>query len=380
MPTAQHPQAACHRSHCRLCDGSAMFVTCRLILCVAVGCAVTFAPWPWGTLKPAGNGGGSAAASCKHVGLSMRRGRRATVSVPQSSCLEKGVLHAAHGCITICGRHAQMEDRAACVPALACMGKDTCDFFGIFDGHEGAATAEFAAQHLPRTIAQQLGKLSRCSSWSISSLFVTECARKLHSARHPVSADVRVSDALPEFFRANHSESAIQAAVQRGAADVDKAFLRTAAAEHLQDGSTAVWALLCGGRYLIGSIGDSYAILCGRQPPSGTTTPAGQGGGEQSPASKQQQAAEQVLLGQPEPDQMSPEDLRGPELLFADGSVDSQLSAAAEGAAQGQSQHQQHEHGKAQILSAIHSPAREDERRRIEGAGGFVRTTSGRPM
>lgn len=101
-------------------------------------------------------------------------------------------------------------------------------------------------------------------------------------------------------------------ALRRAITVTDAGFLQRARRQGLNDGTTAVFALLCSRRLLIGSIGDSYAVLCGRNASAGA----------------------------------------------ADGGA-AELQVRAE------------------VLSALHSPARQDEKRRIQAAGGWVKTTAG---
>lgn len=118
-------------------------------------------------------------------------------------------------------------------------------------------------------------------------------------------------------------------------AETDAAFLQRAKEDGLRDGTTAVFALLCGRRFLIGSIGDSFAILCSSGEGGGNTT-----AGHSATASRRTRAR-------------------------------SRAAAAERGS--GANRHEV----QAEVLSAAHSPAREDELQRIENAGGFVRSTAG---
>lgn len=101
-----------------------------------------------------------------------------------------------------------------------------------------------------------------------------------------------------------------------------------------------MFALLCGQRLLVGSIGDSYAILCGRRAGCGADTAAATAG-------------KVAAL------------YTGPSAAPAG----DKTAAGTSG-----SEHEV----QVQVLSALHSPERQDERQRIEQAGGWVRTTAGR--
>jgi Protein phosphatase 2C len=127
-------------------------------------------------------------------------------------------------------------------------------------------------------------------------------------------------------------------ALRTAVADVDAAFLQRARAEGLAGGTTAVFALQCGQRLLVGSIGD-YAILCGSSESCG-------------------------------PDGAAPTAGRGT-------AVSTGSSAAAAGGKRAAGASGSEHDVQAQVLSALHSPERQDEKRRIEHAGGWVQTTAG---
>lgn len=130
-------------------------------------------------------------------------------------------------------------------------------------------------------------------------------------------------------------------ALRTAVADVDAAFLQRARAEGLAGGTTAVFALQCGQRLLVGSIGDSYAILCSD---GGTCRP----------------------------DDAAPTAGRGTALSAGPPAAPAGVETAA-GTSGCKSEHDV----QAQVLSALHSPERQDEKRRIEQAGGWVKTTAG---
>lgn len=109
-------------------------------------------------------------------------------------------------------------------------------------------------------------------------------------------------------------------------AETDAAFLADSRSDA---GTTAVLAVACGARILIASIGDSYAIMCGRKPAIRKAT-----GHQETP----------------------------------DDAVQTRRHHRGQGA---------NLDTVSDVLSAVHSPGRPDEERRIVAAGGFVRTTAG---
>lgn len=109
------------------------------------------------------------------------------------------------------------------------------------------------------------------------------------------------------------SDEELQAAVLSALAATDGTFLANYSSDA---GTTVVLAAACGARLLIASIGDSYAIMCTRKSTCST----------------------EDLLDEAPPAEWG-------------------VSAS--------------------VLSAMHSPDRPDEARRIAAAGGFVKTTAG---
>ncbi|KAK9827406.1 hypothetical protein WJX81_008695 [Elliptochloris bilobata] len=125
------------------------------------------------------------------------------------------------------GRRGQMEDRATCVPYLLGQPSMPMGYYAVFDGHEGAAAAEYASTHLHCLLASRLRS-------------------------HPRWPDVDRSD--------------VEAALRGAVAEADAALLaaaRSADPENpLPDGTTAAWALLQGRDLLAAWLGDSSAVLC----------------------------------------------------------------------------------------------------------------------
>jgi Protein phosphatase 2C len=136
------------------------------------------------------------------------------------------------------------------------------------------------------------------------------------------------------------TEDAVVAALRTAVVSTDAAFLERARAEGLEGGTTAVFALLCGQRVLVGSIGDSYAILCGCRDTfvAADAAPTSHGG---------------TALH-----------------------LEAAAAPAADGREMGGTSEAEHA-VRAEVLSALHSPGRQDEKRRVELAGGWVKTTAG---
>jgi Protein phosphatase 2C len=146
-------------------------------------------------------------------------------------------------------------------------------------------------------------------------------------------------DAVRFCSSSNWTEEAAVAALRTAITDTDAAFLKRARAEGLDGGTTAVFGLLRGQRLLVGSIGDSYAILCGC---SANCRPS-----DSAPGSGEGTALH----------------------LGSSAAPDTGRKAAGTSGSEQDVQ--------VQVLSALHSPGRQDEKQRIERAGGWVQTTAG---
>mmetsp|Transcript_25140 Transcript_25140/g.70223 ORF Transcript_25140/g.70223 Transcript_25140/m.70223 type:complete len:805 (+) Transcript_25140:60-2474(+) len=125
-----------------------------------------------------------------------------------------------------------MEDRAVCIEDLASVNSlyqgPLTRFYAVFDGHEGQMASQYAADHLHSAFAGRLVEAMACQQ------------------------------PPPDRLATLTVEEALQAAI----AEVDAAILRTAAAEDLTDGTTAVVAVLWEAHLLVANIGDSKALLC----------------------------------------------------------------------------------------------------------------------
>ncbi|XP_058101226.1 protein kinase and PP2C-like domain-containing protein isoform X2 [Magnolia sinica] len=125
------------------------------------------------------------------------------------------------GSFATCGRRETMEDTHFLLPQL-CNEKDI-HAFGIFDGHRGAAAAEFSARALPRFL-QSLGSTSSPSD-ALSEAFVkTDIAFRNVLASHSKSKRVIQKDWHP--------------------------------------GCTAVAALIVRNRLFVANAGDCRTIIC----------------------------------------------------------------------------------------------------------------------
>ena len=124
-----------------------------------------------------------------------------------------------YGEASLQGRRPTMEDCHICVENVwEEEGREEgmkCSYFGVFDGHGGQKAAEFAANTLHQ-----------------------------HIVRH-------------EDFP-HDAPTAIQSAFL----DVERNFLEWAKRDQLEDGTTAVIAILLGNELHVANVGDSEAVLC----------------------------------------------------------------------------------------------------------------------
>lgn len=223
----------------------------------------------------------------------------------------------------------------------------------MLDGHEGEAAVEHAAQQLPVAVAQQLARFARCGRASCRLTPDETCKHQFTGFDSSISL-YSTSDCcgLSCCRSGSLSDDSIEAALRLAVATTDAAFLQRAAAQGLGDGTTAVFALLRGQRFLVGSIGDSFAILCGRN----ASCAASRAQHGQTPA------AGSVTAARP-----------ASEAALSAATAAANTAAGTAAAAKAEPQQEV----RAEVLSALHSPGRQDEKQRIEAAGGWVKTTAG---
>lgn len=125
------------------------------------------------------------------------------------------------GSFATCGPRETMEDTHFLLPHM-CDQRDI-HFFGIFDGHRGAAAAEFSARALPR--------LLRSLSYSIS----------------PAESLVRA------FIETDASFRSVLDCHRKSRGSINKDW---------HPGCTAIAALLVGNKLYVANAGDCRAILC----------------------------------------------------------------------------------------------------------------------
>jgi hypothetical protein len=158
------------------------------------------------------------AQDCSHVGVSMRRGRRARVI---SACWSRSCCltcmctfpHGQHQRCTVLmladGRQGGVRSSHTCerpalqvcvmvslhvishATALRCLhflqpaqnkfnaahqSTCTCSFYSVLDGHEGESAADYVAQHLPDAVVQHLASLARCGMAISCCVWLERCS------------------------------------------------------------------------------------------------------------------------------------------------------------------------------------------------------------
>jgi Protein phosphatase 2C len=170
----------------------------------------------------------------------------------------------------------------------------------------------------------------------------------------------------------------VRQALHAAVAHIDAAFLEEARDAGLRDGATIAFALFVGRHFIVGSVGDSRAVLCTLSSPEGRPARAA-GSKAVARAPPQECAIDLDAVDAPVPDLrqcgvglvastggLAPRTARGGSAAEAGGSEDAERSAGGICWAP-----------RLEDLSAVpmtddHAPDRADERQRILEAGGKV--------
>ncbi|MCO5564786.1 hypothetical protein L7F22_018454 [Adiantum nelumboides] len=179
------------------------------------------------------------------------------------------------------GWRPYQEDRVVCMPDILLPGPGGCSvhvgLFGVFDGHNGAESSEYASTYLPPLLRHhiwsilvlesnhaegELGLNSESAGEGLrdfSSPFVNERVRKrLKSAdTKMISGNCEDKQLCTFWYRA-----VLKEAVLRSLADIDSALISSFKKKSHQSGTTAVVVLLFDRHILVANIGDSQAFIC----------------------------------------------------------------------------------------------------------------------
>ncbi len=249
------------------------------------------------------------------------------------------------------GRRFSMEDRAVAASALVPCHVSRLRSFAhgsntdmelraaaVFDGHGGQAASQFLADSLQQQLLAATGAHMRTAQG---------CSLLLPNG----SASITLQQALTNVVLAANAH-----------------FLRRARQAGLDDGSTAVFALVAGQQLLVGNVGNSQALLC------------------YVPAQDPQQEGQRSCM--PDVQATKHHDIEQEHLLVSERQQQRQQRRQLRRQQRKEQQQQQQQQGEqgheseddddclpqlqALPLTKSHVPQRADEKQRIEAAGGRV--------
>ncbi|OMO77631.1 hypothetical protein CCACVL1_14928 [Corchorus capsularis] len=259
------------------------------------------------------------------------------------------------------GRRKHMEDRTLCmldlhIPFPSKMGvkEVTVGIVAVFDGHNGAEASEMASKLLLDYFVLHTYFLLDAT---FSVVLKTPIGRLPYMGERDIVFQVlnwdeelgghdlnfeRFKFSVPENLDDSFHLDILKEALLRAIHDIDATFSKEASRKNLGSGSTATVILIADGQILVANIGDSKAILCSEKFHSPT----------EAKATLLQLYREQRRNGVVSP-------LRNSNLKLA--------------ASNGLVRYIVKE------LTRDHHPDRDDERSRVEAAGGYVDDWSGLP-
>ncbi|XVF32510.1 hypothetical protein REPUB_Repub17cG0089000 [Reevesia pubescens] len=259
------------------------------------------------------------------------------------------------------GRRKHMEDRTLCmldlhIPFPSKMGvkQVTVGVVAVFDGHNGAEASEMASKLLleyfalhtyfllDATFSVVLKKpLVRLSNMGERDIVFQVLNWDEDIGGHELNFE-RFKFSVPENLDDSFHLDILKQALLRAIRDIDATFSKEASRKNLGSGSTATVILIADGQILVANIGDSKAILCSEK--------------FLSPAEAKATLL-QLYRAQRHNGALSP--LRNPNFKLA---VSSGLVRYV-----------------VKELTRDHHPDRDDERSRVEAAGGYVVDWGGVP-
>ncbi|XP_052291940.1 probable protein phosphatase 2C 51 isoform X7 [Citrus sinensis] len=253
------------------------------------------------------------------------------------------------------GRRKSQEDRTLCaldlhIPFPGRRGRQevTVGIVAVFDGHNGAEASELASKLLLEYFALHTYFLLDATYSAV----LKKSARRLPNkgerdivfqvlnwdeklGRHELKFE-RFKFSLPDIFDDSFHLEILREALLRAIHDIDTAFSKATSRKKLDSGSTATVVLIAEGQILVANIGDSKALLCSEK--------------FQSPAEAK---ATLLRLYRKRRDNNAISTSQGYNYL---------KSTVSNGLA----------HFTVKELTRDHHPDREDERYRVEAAGGYV--------
>ncbi|KAL0725229.1 hypothetical protein Bca4012_039828 [Brassica carinata] len=262
------------------------------------------------------------------------------------------------------GRRRYQEDRLLCaldlrIPFPGKSGaKDVLvGIAAVFDGHNGAEASDMASRLLLDYFALHINFLLDATFSSMTTTTIRKLiGRRLPSKgdHHPViqprdeimhlynlDLNMQMRDSLPLNFDDSLHLDIIKEALLRAIHDIDATFTKEASNRKLNSGSTATVALFADGQLMVASIGDSKALLCSEK--------------FETPEEARATLVKLYRERRRNPDSSSPS-------RFSDFKLE-------------------HSNGRLRLiakeLTKDHHPNREDEKDRVEAAGGYVTEWAG---
>ncbi|CAN1233032.1 Probable protein phosphatase 2C 51 [Linum perenne] len=261
------------------------------------------------------------------------------------------------------GRRKYQEDRILCahnlripLPGKIGLKEVRVDMVAVFDGHNGAEASEMASKLLLEYFALHTYFLLD-ATYSLAFKKSTGRMRdegakdvdfQLLSSvdelgRPDYKIESRFKFSLPDNFDDSFHFEILKEALLRAIHDIDTTFAKEASRNNLKSGSTAAVVLLADGQILVANLGDSKALLCSEK----FLSP------EEAKASLLNKYREQIRNG----------------VVSNARNYRSIRSATSKGV--------KRFHFK--DLTQDHHPDREEEKIRVEAAGGYILETSGVP-
>ncbi|CAN7012704.1 unnamed protein product, partial [Brassica oleracea var. botrytis] len=261
------------------------------------------------------------------------------------------------------GRRKYQEDRLLCAldlripfPAGKSGTKDVLvGIAAVFDGHNGAEASDMASRLLLDYFALHINFLLDATFSSMTTTRKLLIGTLPSNADHPViplrdeimhlyNLDANMQtrrDSLPLKFDDSLHLDIIKEALLRAIHDIDATFTKEASNRKLNSGSTATVALFADGQLMVASIGDSKALLCSEK--------------FETPDEARATLVKLYRERRRNPDSSSPS-------RFSDFKLE-------------------HSNGRLRLiakeLTKDHHPNREDEKDRVEAAGGYVTEWAG---
>ncbi|CAN8253879.1 unnamed protein product [Cochlearia groenlandica] len=172
------------------------------------------------------------------------------------------------------GRRKYQEDRLLCAldllipfPGKTATKDVLVGIAAVFDGHNGAEASEMASKLLLDYFALHINFLLDATFSAMTTNFIGRLpAKGEHSViLTDLSLDdfgMQFQDSLQRNFDDSLPLDIMKEALLRAIHDIDATFAKEASNRKLNSGSTATIALIADGQLMVASIGDSKALLC----------------------------------------------------------------------------------------------------------------------